>query len=114
MTGTAQALTFLSWVRPQISGLATGQSGGRAQAGTAITLTEYDAAGTPGRIATKPVSFLLAGPGDVAGLQPGALARRYPAPGVTTMNRTAAPTSNWPTRPCHGATHPRPLPPEPA
>ena len=83
MTGTAQALTFLSWVRPQISGLATGQSGGRAQAGTAITLTEYDAAGTPGRIATKPVSFLLAGRADVAGLQPGALARRYPAPGVT-------------------------------
>ena len=83
MTGTAQALTFLSWVRPQISGLATGQSGGRAQAGTAVTLTEYGADGTAGRTATKPVSFLLAGPADVTGLQPGAIVRRYPAPGAT-------------------------------
>jgi hypothetical protein len=63
MTGTAQTLTFLSWVRPQISGLATAQNGGRAQAGTAITLTESGADGTPGRTGTQPVSFLLAGPG---------------------------------------------------
>ena len=53
MTGTAQTLTFLSWVRPQISGLATAQNGGRAQAGTAITLTEYGADGTPWRTGTQ-------------------------------------------------------------
>jgi hypothetical protein len=82
MTGTAQTLTFLSWVRPQISGLAKQQSGGRAQAGTSIMLTESGADGTPGRTETQPVSFLLAGPADVAGLQLGAIVRRYPAPGV--------------------------------
>jgi hypothetical protein len=82
MTGTEQTLTFLSWVRPGIASLATAQNGGRAQAGTSITLTESGADGAAGRTGTRPVSFLLAGPADVAGLQPGAIVRRYPAPGT--------------------------------
>jgi hypothetical protein len=82
MTGTAQTLTFLAWARPPIGGLVTGQAGGRAQAGTSITLTESGADGSPGRTQTQPVSFLVAGPADVTGLQPGAIVRRYPAPGA--------------------------------
>ena len=75
-------LTFLSWVRPEIGSLVTAQAGGRAQATASITLTEAGADGGPGRSETQPVSFLLAGPADVTGLQPGAIVRRYPAPGA--------------------------------
>jgi hypothetical protein len=82
MTGPVQILRFLSWVRPAIGSLVTAQSGGRAQAGTSITLTESGADGGTRRTEIRPVSFLLAGPADVTGLQPGAIVRRYPAPGT--------------------------------
>ena len=62
MTGTEQTLTFLSWVRPGIGSLVTAQNGGRAQAGTSITLTQFGADGAAGRTGTRPVSFLLARP----------------------------------------------------
>lgn len=82
MPDPPQTLTFFSWVRPEIESLVTGQSGGRAQATTSITLTEAGPGGAAGRTATQQVSFLVAGPADVAGLQPGAIVRRYPAPGA--------------------------------
>lgn len=75
-------LTFLSWVRPAIETLVVGQSGGRAQGAAQITLTEAGADGTPGRTVSESVSFLIAGPGDVAGLKGEAIVRRYPAPGT--------------------------------
>ena len=79
---TPQQLTFLSWVRPEISGLVTAQGGGRAQAAATITLTESDTGGQAGRTASETLPFLIAGPADVAALQPGAIVRRYPAPGT--------------------------------
>jgi hypothetical protein len=82
MADTPQTLRFLSWVRPEVGSLVTAQSGGRGQAASVITLTESAADGTPGRTETRSVPFLLAGPADVVGLQPGAIVRRYPAPGT--------------------------------
>jgi hypothetical protein len=82
MADTPQTLRFLSWVRPQVGSLVTGQHGGRGQAASSITLTESGADGPTGRTETRSVPFLLAGPADVAGLQPGAIVRRYPAPGT--------------------------------
>src|SRR6186997_2063234 len=82
MPDAGQTLTFFSWVRPGIGSLVTAQSGGRAQAATSIELTEAGPDGAPGRTGTQAVFFLLAGPADVVGLQPGAIVRRYPAPGV--------------------------------
>jgi hypothetical protein len=82
MADTPQTLTFLAWARPEISTLATAPDAGRLQAATTITLTEAHADGAPVRSETRPVSFLLAGPADVVGLQPGAIVRRYPAPGT--------------------------------
>jgi hypothetical protein len=79
MSSPAQ-LTFLSWVRPEVAGLITAQSGGRAQAAASVTLTEMDSSGAAGRTATETLSFLLAGPADVVALQPGAIVRRYPSP----------------------------------
>ena len=79
---TPQQLTFLSWVRPEISSLITAGSGGRAQAAAPITLTESDADGQAGRTASETLPFLIAGPADIAALQPGAIVRRYPAPGT--------------------------------
>src|SRR5712691_1784399 len=81
MADPPQTLTFFSWVRPEIESLVTAQTGGRAQASVSITLTESGADGGS-RTETQPVPFLLAGPADVAGLQPGAIVRRYPAPGT--------------------------------
>src|SRR5438270_9827949 len=77
-----QVLTFLAWVRPEIEALVIGSGGGRAQASTSITLTEIGPDGSAGRIQTQAIQFLVAGPADVVGLQPGAIVRRYPAPGT--------------------------------
>src|SRR5215212_7497221 len=76
-----QTLTFLSWVRERVSGLATGQAGGRTQAAATITLTGQGADGVA-ESHTRPVPFLLAGPADVIGLGRGAITRRYPTPGT--------------------------------
>lgn len=80
MTDHAQQLTFHSWVRPTIGRLANGTGTGRAPAAAAITLTAFAADGTVTGSGTQDVAFLLAGPADVAGLQPTAIVRRYPAP----------------------------------
>jgi hypothetical protein len=77
-----QQLTFLSWTRERLADLATGTAHGRARGEAEITLSGTNAAGAPTTSATGTVAFLLAGPADVAGLQPGAIGRRYPAPGT--------------------------------
>ena len=77
-----QTLTFVAWVRSEVGKLVTAQSGGRAGAAAPITLTETGPDGVAARTATESVSFLVAGPADVLGLQPGAIVRRYPPPGA--------------------------------
>jgi hypothetical protein len=88
---TDQELTFLAWVRPELGSLITAPGGGRAQAATPITLTETEPDGTSGRTQTQAVQFLIAGPADVVGLQPGAIVRRYPAPGTVDHESNRCP-----------------------
>ncbi len=76
-----QQLTFHTWVRERIAGLATGVQQGRARVETSVTLSGTDAGGAATTSATRPVQFLLAGPGDVVGLARGAITKRYPTPG---------------------------------
>jgi hypothetical protein len=81
MAEPVQTLTFLSYVREQVSGLVTGRAGGRGQGRTTITLTAT-AADQAVDEATRELRFLVAGPADVTGLRRGAVIRRYPAPGA--------------------------------
>jgi hypothetical protein len=82
MADPVQNLTFLSWTRERISGLATAQSGGRAQAAAPITLTARGPDGGVTGSETRALPFFFAGPADIAGLNPAAIVRRYPAPGT--------------------------------
>jgi hypothetical protein len=77
-----QRLVFLSWVRERIAGLATGVEQGRARGETGVTLTGTRPGGAVTTSQTRTLRFLLAGPGDVVGLVPAAITRRYPAPGT--------------------------------
>lgn len=80
---TDQQLTFRAWVRERIAEAATGVHDGRPLVSTTVTLSGTDAYGSATTSATRPVRFLLAGPADVVGLTPAAIARRYPGPGTT-------------------------------
>jgi hypothetical protein len=80
---TDQTLTFFGWTRERIAGLAGSVSGGRPSGTTQLTLTGTDAGGAPTGSSTGTLAFALAGPGDVLGLAPGAISRRYPTPGAT-------------------------------
>jgi hypothetical protein len=84
-------IEFRSWVRPATSGLVTGVEQGRARAATDVTLTAQDATGATTGTDTATLSFLLAGPPDVSGLQPGAVRRRFPAPGTIDAEPTKCP-----------------------
>ncbi|MGH2714813.1 MAG: hypothetical protein ACRDM7_13190 [Thermoleophilaceae bacterium] len=75
-------LTFLPWSRERIGDLAATTVSGRARGQTTVTLTGTDAGGTTTTSVTRTLAFLLAGPPDVAGLQPGAITARYPVPGT--------------------------------
>ncbi|MER5423918.1 hypothetical protein [Streptosporangium roseum] len=78
-----QVLTFRGWVRERVAGLANGTQNGRLLVQSAITLSGKDERGALTKTVTRPVRFLFAGPGDVIGLIPGAITRRYPAPGAS-------------------------------
>jgi hypothetical protein len=82
MADPQQTLTFLAWVRERVGGLATSQSQGRARGEVAITLTGRRADGSTTGSQSRSLAFALAGPADVIGLHPGAIVRRYPAPGA--------------------------------
>lgn len=76
-------LSFAGWTREKIADLVTGVSGGRAAGHTSVTLTGTDAAGAATGSHSADLAFSLAGPGDVLGLNPRAISRRYPTPGAT-------------------------------
>lgn len=76
-------LTFAGWTRERLGDLVTGSEGGRATGVATVTLTATDTAGASTGSVSTPLSFALAGPGDVIGLQPRAITRRYPTPGAT-------------------------------
>jgi hypothetical protein len=75
-------LTFLPWSRERIGDLAPTSVSGRARGQTTVTLTGTDAGGATTSSVTRTLAFSLAGPSDVAGLQPGAITARYPVPGT--------------------------------
>lgn len=77
-----ERLTFLSWVRERIAGLATTVEDGRPRARTTLTLSGTDATGAPTTTATRDLDFLLAGPADVVGVERRAVTARYPTPGT--------------------------------
>ena len=88
---------FVAWQRPRMSALATAPStSARLQAKLPITL--HDGLGNLG----ADVSFLLAGPGDVAGLSAGQIVGHRPHPGAADVEATmfahvelAAPDLPW-------------------
>lgn len=75
-------LRFLSWVRENVAGLASGVVDGRPRARMSVTLSGADAAGAPTTSQTRDIDFLLAGPADVERLQRRAVVKRYPTPGT--------------------------------
>ena len=89
--------TFLAWQRPAVLALATAAPvGARLQPGLPVTL--HDDLGD----LSKPAPFLLAGPGDVAGLAAGQVVGRRPHPGTLDAESTmlahvehAAPDLPW-------------------
>ncbi len=91
MADIEQQLTFLAWCRSEISMLVTGQQGGRAAAAVDVTLTESNAAGAGVRSQDRSLLFMVAGPADAIGLHPGAIVRRYPAPGTVNHESDRCP-----------------------
>lgn len=77
-----QKLVFKGWTREQIAGLATGVEDGRARVETTVELTGTAPSGASTGSQSRPVRFLLSGAGDVVGLAPGAVTKRYPSPGA--------------------------------
>ena len=80
MSDLTGAYAFLSWLRRGLaSGIAredlTGPAAPRADAQIVVDLNEHTLSAT--------ASLTLAGPGDVAGLDPRAVIRVWPRPGVT-------------------------------
>jgi hypothetical protein len=90
----ANKLIFRAWSRPGISGLVTGAEQGRAVAKTTLVLHEVLADGSEDT-KTAEVSFLLAGPRDVGGLQRGAILHRYPERGVLDAEMTMQPYAEF-------------------
>jgi hypothetical protein len=86
----ADMLQFYAWWRPGMTGLVTGVEGGRATATAKLTLHSRSTDGDE-TADTEAVSFLLAGPRDVAGLHPDAIAHRYPERGVPDAEDTMQP-----------------------
>ena len=77
---------FLAWQRPAVNALATAApSGARLDASLLITL--HDDLGT----VSAPANFLLAGPGDVAGLHARQVTGRRPHPGCIDAETTMMP-----------------------
>jgi hypothetical protein len=72
----ADELRFYGWQRSSVYALATGaQEQGRLLAELPLTLRERD---NPANSVSDTVGFVIAGPGDVGGLQPQAVHRVYP------------------------------------
>ena len=83
-------IRFLGWERPGVTALIARQDEGRALARTSVRLVGRTAGGGL-QSRGHDFEFLLTGPGDVVGLQPGAIARRYPHPGTPDAETTKCP-----------------------
>jgi hypothetical protein len=87
----ATEINFRGWQRAAIGALVTGVEGGRARGQVTVTLAGTDGAGAATGTRSGQLAFLLAGPGDVTGLTPGAVSRRFPAPGSGDAETTKCP-----------------------
>src|SRR5437867_1543050 len=87
----ATEITFRGWRRPAITSLVTGVEQGRARGQVGVTLQGTDAAGQATGSRSAQLAFLLAGPGDVSGIEPAAFGRRFPPPDATSAETTKCP-----------------------
>jgi hypothetical protein len=87
----ATEITFRGWRRPAITSLVTGAEQGRARGQAGVTLQGTDAAGQATGSRSAQLAFLLAGPGDITGIEPAAFGRRFPPPDATSAETTKCP-----------------------
>jgi hypothetical protein len=74
-----EQLSFLGWMRPAGHDLATTATvDGRLSAGVSLTVSDVD---DPADARTRALAYDLIGPGDVTGLNAGAVIRTYPTAG---------------------------------
>ncbi|GAA0554324.1 hypothetical protein [Actinomadura livida] len=91
----ATAITFHGWQRPAVGRLIDTVEDGRARAEAAVRIESTDAAGAVTEASTARLRVLLAGPGDVGGLQPGAVTARFPAPGTADAETPKCPFAEF-------------------
>ena len=84
---------FVPWVRPSMAETARagGQPRNRAIITATATLTERKGANAGKEVERLSVPLEIMGPADVGGLQPGAVKRVHPAPGVTDASPAHCP-----------------------
>ncbi len=91
----ATQITFRGWRRPGAASTVTGVQGGRPGGQASLRLDGRDAGGGATGSQTATLPLLLAGPGDVTGLQPGAVSRRFPKPDVNDAEVTKCPFAEF-------------------
>jgi hypothetical protein len=84
-------LNFRGWRRPAVSALIVDVAGGRPRVRVPVQLRGTFAGEEHTRAEEVPLEVALAGPGDVVGLLPGTVTRRYPHPGVVDAETTKCP-----------------------
>ena len=87
----ATVITFRGWQRPAIGALVDGVDGGRSVIRTTVEAQGRDADGEVTRTESVRLTALLTGPGDVTGLQRGAVITRFPAPGAIDAETNKCP-----------------------
>jgi len=84
-------LSFRGWRRPAVSALIVDVSSGRPRLRVPVALRGTFAGEDHTRAEDIPLTAALAGPGDVEGLLPGAILRRFPHPGTVDAETTKCP-----------------------
>jgi len=84
-------ITFYGWQRPLVGALVDAVEDGRPRVTTTLEMRGRDAAGEETGTETVPLTALLTGPADVAGLQSGAVVGRFPASGAVDAETTMCP-----------------------
>jgi hypothetical protein len=84
-------ITFRGWQRPAIGALVDGEDGGRPLVRTTVQAQGRDADGDVTRTESVRLTAQLTGPGDVTGLQRGAIVTRFPTPGATDAETNKCP-----------------------
>jgi hypothetical protein len=84
-------ITFRGWRRPAVGALVDTVENARSRVRTTMEVRGLDTAGVVTRTDIVRLTAHLAGPGDVIGLQQGAIVGRFPAPGAVDAETTICP-----------------------